>query len=381
MPLLTYGWSEGNQPAKAPGPPNPDPKVAYNQGFLGSGAHYLSSLKTVFLSGAVNNNTDEYDTQVILHEWGHYFQGMFSRDDTTGGSHATDNILDPRMSFSEGFATAFAAMLSGDHIYVDTLGPGQAAAGWMDLEANRHRGFYSEDGIAEFLWDLHDHNETQAETSDWGSFDDAVELKLRPFLDALMGGVKTTPAFTTIYAFLHHLAPASPERARFSEVARLRKIEYSANAFEPVFTPPETVDGVRVGRLYTNVPTDGTEVESSGEGTAFAGTPLQSRTTHDPNNDNNKFHESVWFKFEVATAGSYTVTVTPVQTSLNKFRIDISGRGQERKFFHRTEKGKFQIAAMPMTNLQPGVYVLAVSTRDDADDVVQERFKISIKRD
>ena len=56
--------------------------------------------------------TDEYDDHVVVHEWAHYFEANFSRSDSIGGDHASDNVLDIRLAFGEGFGNAYSAMAS-----------------------------------------------------------------------------------------------------------------------------------------------------------------------------------------------------------------------------------------------------------------------------
>src|SRR5690606_40072898 len=48
----------------------------------------------IYLLGAENVDTDEFDTHVILHEWAHYFEKALSRTDTIGGMHQYADYLD-----------------------------------------------------------------------------------------------------------------------------------------------------------------------------------------------------------------------------------------------------------------------------------------------
>ncbi len=47
---------------------------------------------------------------VLLHEFGHYVAGNYSRDDSPGGPHYVGQVLDPRFAWSEGWASFFGAM-------------------------------------------------------------------------------------------------------------------------------------------------------------------------------------------------------------------------------------------------------------------------------
>jgi hypothetical protein len=51
-----------------------------------------------------SSDTDEYDDDVLYHEFGHFTVAHFSKDDSPGGAHSlTDNDLDMRLSWSEGW--------------------------------------------------------------------------------------------------------------------------------------------------------------------------------------------------------------------------------------------------------------------------------------
>ncbi len=53
-------------------------------------------------------DTDEYDDDVLYHEFGHFTAAHFSDDNSQGGAHAlTDNDLDMRLSWSEGWGDSF----------------------------------------------------------------------------------------------------------------------------------------------------------------------------------------------------------------------------------------------------------------------------------
>lgn len=68
---------------------------------------------------------DGYDDAVILHEIGHVVHNIWSDSDNPGGVHYFgDSDQDPRLSFGEGYATAFAGMVlehfGREALYVDS---------------------------------------------------------------------------------------------------------------------------------------------------------------------------------------------------------------------------------------------------------------------
>ncbi|HBC56115.1 MAG TPA: hypothetical protein DCZ03_03035, partial [Gammaproteobacteria bacterium] len=78
--------------------------------------------REIWLLGAENLDTEEYDKAVILHEWAHYYEDVFSRSDSIGGPHAIGELLDLTVAFSEGFANAFSGLVRGDPQLLDSVG-------------------------------------------------------------------------------------------------------------------------------------------------------------------------------------------------------------------------------------------------------------------
>jgi len=79
--------------------------IAWNPTNLRTGSSYNGGSNRFSLS-----DDDGYDDPNILHEIGHYIEDEFGRSRNTGGSHQIgDDDQDPRLSYSEGFATFVSA--------------------------------------------------------------------------------------------------------------------------------------------------------------------------------------------------------------------------------------------------------------------------------
>ena len=155
------------------------------------------------LSGAENENTDEYDRSVIAHEWGHYLHASFSRNDTLSGPHnPLFDHLEIATAFSEGLASALGAVVSGDAAYTTTFGPQQGVTAGFSVENTTHtgRGWFIEASIAQIVYDLIDPVD-----------DDTVELGFRPILEVLTDDISETRSLTSIFSFIHQLKNRVPD--------------------------------------------------------------------------------------------------------------------------------------------------------------------------
>jgi hypothetical protein len=108
----------------------------------------------IYLLGAENSDTDEYDSSVVAHEWGHYLQSAVSRDDSVGGPHTGNDKLDMRVAFSEGFGNAFAGMVLNNPRYTDSLGAAQGRGFFIDVSDPNfsNKGWFSEGSVQHLLW-------------------------------------------------------------------------------------------------------------------------------------------------------------------------------------------------------------------------------------
>jgi len=200
FPELRLNWSVNNRPESG----NPATGAITT-------SHYNPSTQQLYILGQADVDTDEYDSHVVVHEWGHYFEDRLSRSDSLGGPHSVGQQKDPRLAFSEGWGNALGSIvLYPDEAYADTMSSGQASTGiYFSVEANAtydpSPGWYSELSVTHFLYDLFD----PVSAPDG----DAIELGLGPIYDVMVGPQRTTPAFTTLFSFVHALKVAQPAQA------------------------------------------------------------------------------------------------------------------------------------------------------------------------
>jgi hypothetical protein len=105
------------------------------------------------------SDPDEYDDDVILHEFGHYVGSVFSWDTSPGGNHDPfDNRPDPpALAWSEGYATWFSSEARATPDYVDNAATGHS---FFEIETPTDRsvtrGEGNEVAIGAILWDISD---------------------------------------------------------------------------------------------------------------------------------------------------------------------------------------------------------------------------------
>ncbi|MGB7479627.1 MAG: hypothetical protein WA924_04825, partial [Burkholderiaceae bacterium] len=182
-PMNTY-WSVNNRPASG------DPAL----GEINT-SHWSANgdQPGLYILGAENVDTDEYDTGVVVHEWGHYFESRFSRADSTGGPHGGGELLDMRLAFGEAWGNSLAGMVRDDPLYVDTNSTQQARVGVV-LDLNgipgyEPRGWFNEASVQYVLYQLYK----------------TPSIGFSSIYKVMVGPQKTTEGFTSLFSFATYL--------------------------------------------------------------------------------------------------------------------------------------------------------------------------------
>ncbi|MEO1304316.1 MAG: hypothetical protein AAFV37_05020 [Pseudomonadota bacterium] len=195
FPPLQVFWSVNNVPTSGD----------VFDGEIGTSSYTRTNgVPTIRILGDENNDTDEYDIHVVVHEFGHYFEDQLSRSDSPGGTHNLTARLDSRLAFGEGWGNAFSGMILDDPIYRDALDNRQANGFAFSVEqdltpgtAGRDAGWFNEASIQQILYDIYDSDNDGADT---------ISAGLEPFYAAF-----TDPAyinsvdFTTIFSFANRI--------------------------------------------------------------------------------------------------------------------------------------------------------------------------------
>ena len=257
---------------------------------------YRGDLDALFLLGDAGTDTEEFDDHVSMHEWGHYFEDVFSRSDSLGGPHSVGQSIDARLAFGEGWATGLAAMALNDPQYCDTFAVGTSAGFIIDTENNNSgsQGWFNEMSVATFLYDLWDTDEDGTDTSSVG---------FGPIFNVMAGPQSNTNAFTTLFSFATELrsmlngaelAFVDAELAR--ENIETTGIDIWGTTQGSITTSPNQARDVLP--LYTTLPTDGTTIN------------ICTNSDYDSGRDGNKLAEYRYLTFTTTSAAAYTVIIT-----------------------------------------------------------------------
>ncbi|AKE51268.1 hypothetical protein [Kangiella geojedonensis] len=275
LPALTINWSPNNIPQ-------------FGDVTIGEiGTSYYQNGQ-IFLLGAEDVDTDEYDQHVIIHEWGHFFEDKVARSDSIGGPHAGGDYLDMRVAFGEGFGNAWSAMITDQPTYQDSFDQNQATGFSIEIEDNDviNPGWFSEGSVQSLLYDIYD------EASDGQDF---INLGLKPIVDILTGQQKDTPAMTSIFTFMTFMKENNPSFVNdFNNLLQAQNI---------------TTD---VDIWGTNATNNGSLTEALPVYLDLAvGDVIRVCTSTSQGADGNKLANHRFIKLNAPVDGSYTLTLTP----------------------------------------------------------------------
>lgn len=287
---LDIFWSEDNLPAS--GNPNLGQIIT---------SHYDG--ESVYILGKADIDSDEYDTAVVAHEWGHYYEGAFSRSDSIGGVHGPSEMLDIRLAFGEGFGTAFGCMMMDTNLYLDSMGTAQATtAVFDDIEIGgdvTNPGWFNEASIYNILYDIYDANDDQG---------DQLSLGFTPIHQVLTDRQKNTAAFTSIFSFITALKAEFPGNdalidaitsnesiAPITDIYGTGRVNRATQNANPLYANLSAGGSVDIVTNYSAISTSSSYTVSSS---------FSSRQ--------NELGTYNFVKFEIPTDGSYTINIAPV---------------------------------------------------------------------
>lgn len=327
FPRLRVFWSTENVPAAG--------RVALGQ--IGTTSYSSdASGPVIYLLGKENVDTDEYDASVIAHEWGHYYAHAFSRDDSPGGPHGFNELLDMRLAFSEGWGNAWSGMALERSRYFDSIGPAQGPGTDLDLASGggAGAGWYREDSVQAVLWRLYGLH------------------GFAPIHQALSGPLRSSPAVTTIHSFAAAYAAVLPV-AQSSLASAL-----TAERISGVTNDPWGANESNAGNLPAVLPL---YKQASIGATQACVSNLNGRY--------NKLGSFIYLRYAIAAARNYQITVTGPPNADPDFSVFVGGR-----IASATGPGASESAAV---SLPAGEIVVVLN--DGNDSATSTCFQLSIQ--
>lgn len=299
FPPLVLHWSAANVPVAGSGP-----------GEIGS-SRFITALG-IYLLGAADQDTDEYDRHIVAHEFGHYLEHRFSRSDSGGGPHTLTDQLDMRLAFGEAWGSAFAAMATRQAIYVDSHGAGQARAFSFDLEQSPNRvnpnpGWFNEESLQSLLFDLYDNGRDIPP----GAFAvDDLALGFAPIWAVLTSEQRTTRAVTSVFPFVHALKVARPaDQSLIDSLTTSQRIAPVTDAYGT----GQTNYGLPTRRTPVDVARDFHAVyDSLSVGSTLPSVCSLDDYTSALTGAENKLASRRFVRFTVTNPGAHTITVRAI---------------------------------------------------------------------
>ena len=323
FPTLQLMWSVNNQPASG--------NLA--AGLIGT-SFFTSSSNRIYILGAADTDTDEYDRGVVAHEFGHYLQSAFSRDDSVGGQHSGGDKLDMRVAFSEGWGNAWSGMALATQYYTDSAGAGQQSGFRIDLAASptTNRGWYNERSVQYLMYQWH-------ATAGIGF------TPIFTVLAAMPTNLAADGALSSIHAFAHRLKLAVPAQATAIDTLLTSQL---ITVTSPIGAG-ETNDG---GIAGFTVPIYKAHTAALGAAQQYCVTDAAAAGGFEA----NKLWAQSFIRVPLAAAASRTVTVASVTAGSDPDFTHISPAGVETAF----EAGAGTTETGTLTNVGAGTHLIVL---------------------
>ena len=264
----------------------------------------------IVLLGNRFSDSDEFDRHVIAHEFTHYLESALSRSDSIGGTHSTNDTLEPRIAYGEGLGNAMGAIFLDDPIYTDTTSGGGFNIN-METGTHTNNGYYSEASVQSVLWDLYD-NISDAKNAQT----DNLNYSFTKIWNAVLA-LRTITGITYIHEFIVALKAANAgDTAAINNILTMESIAATEGAEanvskDAVSSNAHTCDGSTAPYPYNPIietlGTTGTVVN----GVSIAGSQACGKTS----SANNKLFGSKFYRMTPSNSGNMTVTATDTGTS------------------------------------------------------------------
>ncbi len=311
-----------------------------------STSHYDRE-RNLWILGDADRDTDEYDIDVITHEFGHFLKSQISRQDSIGGQHSSTTKLDIRVAYEEGWCNAFAGIIHNKPEFIDTTGYHQQLSSVTNLEENldSNNGWFSEGSVQRIIYDLFDSSDDE---------NDKLSLGFEPIFNVSSRVETRYPAFLSIFTFIYGLKSEYPDLA--SDIDRLVENEN----ISPII---DYFGGDRGNRLnnaipiYKNIDLDTKKV-------------FCTETTY---GISNKILNRVLIKFNIPSKDKYRINVERVYTTTGDPEFNLYQTNSIKSILTANTSGSDESKRI---ELRSGAYILDLY---DHDNATKSCFEVEIK--
>ncbi len=296
------------------------PQLVFRWNSLSTTGSYFTTSSSVCGTGIFNcitlygyraSDSDEFDRHVVAHEFTHYLESALSRSDSVGGSHSTNDLLEPRVAYGEGLGNAMSAIFLDDPVYTDTTYSGGFN---LNMETGTHtlNGFYSEGSVQSVIYDLYD---SVSDTKN--SKTDSLNYSFTKIWNAVIA-LKNISSVTYIHEFISALKSAnSSDATAINNIAGMEQMANDESSEGNVTSSSNYVSTSHTcnGSLST-YPYLPIIYSLSGTGTVLSTTTfIGSQWCGMVGIANNKLFGSQFFKIIPSNSGTMTVNATDTTTT------------------------------------------------------------------
>jgi hypothetical protein len=302
FPLLNVYWSPNNRPTA--GATNLATGELPSSFFTQSGAG-AGITRSIYILGQDGVDTDEFDSGVVAHEYGHYLQSAFSQSHSTGGAHALGNKLDMTLAYGEGWGYAFASLARGNPNNPDSSGLRQESGFIIrtGTAPSTNIGWYNEGSVQYVIYSL---GTSQGFAPIWAA------------VTGPMSGVGAAgqKSLNTIFSFAAAVRSAGSAAVTSAMNTLLAGQSIFTGAAADEWGAGETNNGGGVA----NLPVYGT-LTSVLQDLCFTNDASQ------PDDANNKLGEVRYLRFIASGSGSRTIAVTSNQAFGHDVDLEVFKNG------------------------------------------------------
>ncbi len=133
----------------------------WEDGYGDDGSYYNETSNAITIADDPSD-PDQWDESIMIHEWGHFADDLYSCDDNPGDDHAPGQIIDSELAWGEGYPSYYACAVRDTYGYpdasyiIDINGSGVTGNIYNLEPKNNPINVQNQGSVSAALWDLYD---------------------------------------------------------------------------------------------------------------------------------------------------------------------------------------------------------------------------------